>query len=245
MPDLKWVVVGVVVLAAIGAAWYFLAGGGPKQRNKRTQCENLKSALAAAQAKGDANAVAQLQIQISTCETTLSALGDTSADPLGDQVSNCLASFALINPSLSDIIATDRSDWLKRGNIWRNALHYATDAQACLASAAQQTTTKDGLARLRTIVREQGTKMRAIQNRLYQSSHGGESGLDAYSGSPEPGGDDKAHAWLVSVVTPMWATLANIDNRLAPLDASNADLTAELSKLAATSDPPANSVFGP
>lgn len=242
---LKWIVAIVVVVLAVGAAWYFMAGGGPALRKKRSQCDTLKASLAEAQAKGDANAIAQLQLQIADCDKSLSALGDETADPIGTQIANCVHSFDLVNPSLSDIIATDRSDWLKRGNIWRNALHFATDAQACLASAAAQTTDKAGLERLRTVVRDWGTRMRATQNRLYASSHGGESGLDAYSGSPEPGGDDKAHAWKIGVVDPMWATLRNIDHALSALDPSNAGLTAELSALTASDSPPANGVFGP
>lgn len=231
-------------MLALGAAWYFLAGGGPKIRGKRSQCDALKAELAAAQAKGDANAIAALTLQIAECEHGLSALGDATADPMGTQLASCIHSFDLVNPSLSDIIATDRSDWLKRGNIWRNALHFATDAQTCLASIAGQATTKDDLTSLRETVRSWGVRMRAVQNRFYGASHGGESGLDAYSGSPEPGGDDKAHAWLIGVVDPMWHTLSVIDSKLSALDPSNAGLTAELAALAATPSPPANGIFG-
>lgn len=240
----KWVAISVAVLA-VGAAWYFLAGGGPKLRSKKTECAGLKVALAAAQAKGDANAVAALQRQIEACDKSLVALGDETADPAGTALANCVASFDLVNPSLSDIIATDRSDWLKRGNIWRNALHFATDAVSCLGSAAQQAESAADLAKLRAEIRTWGVRMRAVQNRLYASSHGGESGLDAYSGSPEPGGDDKAHAWKVSVVDPMWTLLGRVDNRLTPLDPSNAALTAELAAVASSDSPPANGVFGP
>lgn len=242
---LKWIAIGVVILAVAFGVWYFVAGGGPAQRNKRSQCDSLKAALTAAQARNDANAIAQLQLQIAQCDKELAGLGDKNADPIGTQLSNCQASFDLINPQLSDIIATDRSDWLKRGNIWRNALHFATDGVTCLSTVAAQTEDKDGLARLRTIVRDIGVRMRATQNRLYASSHGGESGLDAYSGSPEPGGDDKAHAWLVSVTDPLWSLLKTIDTKLSALDASNPGLTAELSALSASASPPANGVFGP
>lgn len=241
----RWVAIGLVVVLAIGAAWYFLAGGGPKIRSKRTQCAGLRADLAAAQARGDANAVASLTLQIAECDKSLSALGDTGVDPFGNQLSTCVASFDLINASLSDIVSTDRSDWLKRGNIWRNALHFATDAVSCLASLAGQATTKEDLATLRTSVLAWGKRMRATQNRLYASSHGGESGLDAYSGSPEPGGDDKSHAWKIGVVDPMWAMLKTIDTKLTPLDPANAALTAELAAIAATDSPPANGVFGP
>lgn len=241
----KWIAIGVVVLVAVGAAWYFLAGGGPAQRSARSRVNSLKAALADAQARGDANAIAQLQLQLRDAEGALSAAGDKAADPTGTMLSNCVASFDLVNPQLSDIIATERSDWLKRGNIWRNALHFATDGQQCLSAIALQAEDKDTLTRLRGIVRDIGTRMRATQNRLYASSHGGEAGLDAYSGSPEPGGDDKAHAWLVSVVDPLWATLKNIDTKLSALDPSNAGLTTELAALAATPSAPANGVFGP
>lgn len=228
---LRWLIIGLVIFAAIFAAWYFFAGGGPALRNQRAQCNELKTALAAAQARNDANAIANIQRQLAKCVETQRALGDESADPFGSALADCVASFDLINPQLSDIIATDRADWLKRGNIWRNALHFATDAQQCLAGLAADAVTKDDLSRLRDAVLRYGRAMVQTRIRLYDASHGGESGLDAYSGSPEPGGDDKAHAWLSGVVNPLWTTIRNIDIKLAPLDPSNTALRAELDVL--------------
>ena len=228
---LRWLVIGLVILALVFGAWYFFAGGGPALRGQRTRCNELKTALAAAQVRGDANAIASLQRQLESCVVTQRALGDESADPFGSALSDCVASFDLINPVLSDIIAQDSADWLKRGNIWRNALHFATDAQQCLARLAREATSRDELARLRTEVLKYGRAMVQTRIRLYDASHGGESGLDAYSGSPEPGGDDKAKAWLSGVVNPLWTTLRNIDTKLAPLDPGNNAIRAELDVL--------------
>lgn len=247
---LRWLIIGLVILALIFGAWYFFAGGGPALRGQRATCNELRTQLAAAQARNDANAIATLQRQLALCVEKQQALGDESADPFGSALADCVSTFDLINPQLSDIIATDRADWLKRGNIWRNALHFATDAQQCLAGLAADATTKEDLTRLRDAVLRYGRAMVQTRIRLYDASHGGEAGLDAYSGSPEPGGDDKAKAWLAGVVNPLWTTLRNIDVKLVPLDPSNRALRTELDILTANptyfdqTPTVRNSVFG-
>lgn len=229
---LRPLIIVLVVVAVLFAGWYFFAGGGPALRGQRARCNELKTQLAAAMARNDANAIASIQGQLARCIETQQALGDESADPFGSALADCVASFDLINPQLSDIIATDRVDWVKRGNVWRNALHFATDAQQCLAGLARRAVTKNDLSKLRDAVLRYGRDMVKTRIRLYDSSHGGEAGLDAYSGSPEPGGDDKAHAWLSSVVNPLWRTLRVIDDKLGPLDPGNAGLRAERDVLA-------------
>lgn len=241
---LRWIIIGAVVLAVLGALGYFAIGGGPAARKQKSKCDGLKASLTDARNRGDANAVASLTSQLSICNQELASQGQ-NVDVQGGNLANCIATFSAITPSLSDLIATSRADWLKRMNIWGNILHFGSDAAACMANAGQAALTKDDLQKVHDATLSWGIKTRAIQNRLYQSSHGGEAGLDAYSGSPEPGGDDKAHAFMVSVVDPMWATLRAIDTKLSALDPSNAALTAELAALSAGTSAPANGIFGP
>jgi len=240
----KWIIGGVVVFAAIGAAWYFLAGGGPAVRANTSHLATLKSQLVDATNRRDANAIASLTQQIAAAESQQAALGAGAPLTAESQIATCVSGFSLIAPTLSDILATDRSDWAPRMGKWHNILHAASDGMACMDAIASSATSEADLRALRTAYLKWGKWFRALQNRLYQSSHGGESGLDAYSGSLEPGGDDKANQLKVTIVDPMWHTLQSIDTRLSALAPADGVVTAELSAIAATASPPANGVFG-
>lgn len=240
---MKYVLV-VVLVAAIGIGVYY--GGGFSARSAlKTRCDALQAQIAAAQHSGaDANALASLQAQLQTCLASAEQAG-LNVNAAADSLAACRSNLTTIQASVSDLKATTTGDWLKRTNIWNNVIHIGSDMVNCMQNVADQATTKDDLTTIHAALLDMGTKLRKLQNDAYASSHGTNNSLDAYPGSPEPGGDDKAASLKHNVVDPLWGLLAHVDSRLHDLDMGNTQISSELTVLGANNSPPANSLFGP
>lgn len=233
----------VLVLVLVGIGVYY-GGGFASRRALTARCDALKAQIASAQRSGaDANALAALQAQLQTCLASAEQQG-ANVNVALDSLAACRQNLTTIAASVSELKATTTGDWVKRQNIWNNVIHVATGMVDCLTSVAQQATSIADLKAIRTAVLAAGVQLRKLQNDAYASSHGVNNSLDAYPGSPEPGGDDKAAGLKRNVVDPLWSLLAHTDSRIHDLDMSDASIAAELTTLGASTSAPANSLFG-
>lgn len=236
------IVVVVVVVLAVGV---YYGGGFAERRALRSRCDALKAQIAAAQRSGaDANAIAAMQAQLQSCLAQAEQQG-ANVNVALDSLAACRQNLITIQASVSELKATVTGDWLKRQNIWNNVIHVGTGMVDCMTGVAEQATSLNDLKAIRTALLDMGTKMRKLQNDAYYSSHGVNNSLDAYPGSPEPGGDDKAATLKRNVVDPLWSLLSHVDARIHDLDMGDATIARELSVLGGSTSPPANSLFGP